>query len=127
MTRIRAKYSLFCKKRPQKGIVYACVYFPSIPVWKVCQGKPYADGRFRYIDNGVEGIARRFNYRVVPESSLAKLRKFVIELNKKTLESLYYKPMSKSFYARFIVPDELNDLPVVDIEDDADELTINNE
>ena len=126
MIRIKPKYSLFCKKRPQKGLIYACVYFPNVPVWKICQGKLYADGRFRYINNGIEGIARQFNVQIFKDFTRLQLRKAVIEFNKKLLESLYRKQYkSQRFHYQF-VGELLDDLPVVELEDDADDLIIEN-
>ena len=116
MTRIKKVYSLFSKKKPQPGIIFACVYFPSIPIWKVCQGKAYADGRFRYIDNGHESIAKRYNVRYdLAGTTRATIQKNVIDLNKKTLESLYFRPHVPGYTFAW-------DLPMVESEDD--ELTI---
>jgi hypothetical protein len=120
MIKTRARYSLFCKNHLQKGLIYACVYFPNIPIWKICQGKLYVDGRLRYINNGIEGIAKRFHYRG-PEYSMPRLKKLVIDLNKKTLESLYLLPHRKKSISYVDYMDD--DLPVVEIEDD-DDLTI---
>jgi len=115
MIRIKKTYSLFCKKRPQKGLIYACVYFPKETIWRVIQGKLYADGRFRYLHNGVEGIASRYNNRTCwrPETATKELHKLATDLNIINLEAMFPKPFpkrSQHFLDAY--------LPIVDEEDD---------
>jgi len=120
MTRIRKLYSYFCKKRPQKDLSFACVYFPGEKIWRVCIGKLYLTGRFRYIHNGIEGIADKYNFRYKQHAKPAELQKLAIDLNKRNLEIMFPKPWRKHNW----IDHYWDELPVVAEEDNDDDLTI---
>src|ERR1035437_774217 len=116
MTKIKKTYSYFCKKRPQKNLTFACVYFPKEMIWRVCLGKFHATGRFRYIYNGIEGITTKYNIRYYLNSKPVELQKIVIYLNIRSLELMFPKPLSR-------INKWMMAFPVVAEEDDLDEMT----
>ena len=78
--KVKVRYSVLCQKRAK--LTDACVFVKEHNVWAVVKGKQYADGRFKYLYNGREGICDSYQY-VLSNKNAPKnfLKKEAIKFN----------------------------------------------
>ena len=87
----------------------------------MCLGKLHTTGRFRYIYNGIEGIANKYDVKCKQGAKAAELQKLVIDMNKRNLEAMFPKPYPKR---NMWIADYLNLPPLVIGAIEEEELTI---
>ena len=104
MPRKRTKKSIFCDKSPSTGVTNGIVWFKPEKLWRICKGKLYKNGYFRYYHNGQTAVVGPRNYKVIPDFSLEQLEEETQRLNLQVLE--YGRPRPNPFRWRRVLREE---------------------
>lgn len=92
MPRKRTKKSVFCDKAPSTGVTNGIVYFKAENIWRICKGKLYKNGYFRYYHNGQVAVVGPRNYKVYPDLTPEQLEFENQRLNLQLLEWGHPRP-----------------------------------